>query len=345
MRARKKAFFLKLTFLTFCFCLGGMPFAGEKPFSWHSSGLEARTFSESFEKGPLSPEEDTWFSLFPPGEEEEPCGKGCKKGIFLWERYPWLSPDMREKVCVKKDPPFSEGLVVILLDDVGNSLGVAEDFASLSLPLTWAILPGERHTVACRDIAEDRGIPYIVHMPMQALRDEPGSYWYRKSWIVEGMTPGEVKAQVIRAFRELPGALGMNNHRGSRVTEDPELLAPLMDFLAEKELFFLDSRTTSRSLAASAALEKGLPKLENHVFLDHREDPEFFRAQVERLLEIAKKRGWAEGICHARPGTYAFLEEIQEELRKRAPLGTLPGLVDFLRGEAEKELRYPREDE
>ncbi len=263
-------------------------------------------------------------------------GDLSSEGVFLWERYSWLSPDLREK----KSPSFPEekplfrdfpGIVAILLDDVGNSAALAEDFGDFPFPLTWAILPGERDTSACRRIAEDREIPYIIHMPMQALSDREGSYWYRKNWIVEGMTASEVREQVDRAFRELPGALGMNNHRGSRITENPKILEPLMEILGERGLFFLDSRTSSRSVAAKVALEKGLPKLENHVFLDHREEEAFFRSQMKRLFHLAEERGWAVGICHARPSTYRILEKMERDLEECPFLKTLPELVDFLR--------------
>jgi len=185
--------------------------------------------------------------------------------------------------------------------------------------------------LACREIAEARKIPYIVHMPMQALSDQKGGYWDRKNWIVEGMTASEVREQVDRVFRELPGALGMNNHRGSRITENREILEPLVEALRDRGLFFLDSRTSSRSVAAEVALEKGLPKLENHVFLDHREEEAFFRSQMKRLFHLAEKQGWAVGICHARPSTYGVLEKMERELQGCPFLKTLPELVDFLR--------------
>ena len=103
---------------------------------------------------------------------EEILRKGnlSSEGVFLWERYSWLSPDLREK----KSPSFSEekplfrdfpGIVAILLDDVGNSTALAEDFGDFPFPLTWAILPGERGTSACREIAEAREFPILSICP------------------------------------------------------------------------------------------------------------------------------------------------------------------------------------
>ena len=260
-----------------------------------------------------------------------------RKEVFLWERYLWLSPDVRvprepldEKIPLLLPP---EGRVVILLDDVGNSGALGASFASLEIPLTWAILPGESQTEKCRNLAEARGIPYMVHMPMQALGDTPGSYWYRQNWIVEGMSREEIALRVHEALEKLPKALGMNNHRGSLATEDPRIMEPFLDILAEKGLFFLDSRTTSKSLGAVMAAEKGLPRLENHVFLDHKKEPEFFRSQMKRLLELGARRGWAVGICHARSSTYEILKEMETELGEDPRLITLPELVHFLGGQ------------
>ncbi len=124
--------------------------------------------------------------------------------------------------------------------------------------------------------------------------------------------------------------MGMNNHRGSLVTADVSLMDPFLEILRERGLFFLDSRTNSKSLGASLAAEKGMPRLENHVFLDHKKEPEFFRSQMNRLFERAEKGGWAVGICHARPSTYDVLTEMEEELAGDPRLITLPELVDFL---------------
>ena len=302
---------------------------------------------------PASPEPSPGSLSFPlgtqvlDGEElcalqEEPLpeflGEMGEESCFLWERYPWLSPDIRGGESLSDDagtipaplvfPP--EGMAVLLLDDVGNSASLGGAFASLDISLTWAILPGESQTGRCRDLAEIRGIPYIVHMPMQALGDTPESYWYGTNWIVEGMSPREVREQVLRALEELPGALGMNNHRGSLATADVSLMDPFLEILREEGLFFLDSRTNSKSVGASLATEKGMPRLENHVFLDHKKEPEFFRSQMNRLFERAEKRGWAVGICHARPSTYDVLKEMEEELAGDPRLITLPELVDFL---------------
>jgi len=308
--------------------------SGEKPSS--EAPLQGRIFF------PLSRQNLEGEELCSLEEEALPefLEEEGEAGLFLWQRYCWLSPDIRSsgKLSVDaEEPPLPPvfppgGVAVLLLDDVGNSASLGAAFAALKIPLTWAILPGESQTERCRDLAEAQGIPYIVHMPMQALGDTPGSYWYGTNWIVEGMSPEEIRREVLRALKLLPGALGMNNHRGSLATTDAALMDPFLETLRARGLFFLDSRTNSRSVAASLAAEKGMPRLENHVFLDHKKEPEFFRSQMKRLFAMAGKRGWAVGICHARSSTYQVFKEMEGELAGDPRLITLPDLVDILKG-------------
>lgn len=217
-------------------------------------------------------------------------------------------------------------LVAIVVDDVGYNAVMARRLAESPLPLTWAIIPGLKNTVPCRKVAEDVGIPYMVHMPMQATGDKKGSRWFELSWIVEGLSPKSVRSAVEKALEELPNAVAMNNHRGSLSTLDDALMAPLMKTLREHQIGFLDSRTVRGSVAYRVAVEHGLPTRYNSVFIDHYNNEKFIKDQIGKLVLQAKRRGWAVGICHIRPATLAVLQHLRPEHFEGVRFVTIPEL-------------------
>jgi hypothetical protein len=102
----------------------------------------------------------------------------------------------------------------------------------------------------------------------------------------------------------VPGAVGVNNHEGSALTENKEAMKFLMAELKARNLFFLDSLTSPRSVAYGTAKEFGLRAAKRDVFLDNEENnPAYVRKQLEELVAIAKKHGKAIGIGHPRPTT------------------------------------------
>jgi len=146
----------------------------------------------------------------------------------------------------------------------------------------------------------------ILHLPMEPegypeIDPGPGA-------IRVGMDVAEIGRLIDAALASLPGVSGVNNHMGSRVTADPVTMARIMSVLARKELFFLDSLTTPRSVAVAAAEKAGVPALRSRITLDEVEPD---RRQVLRnlqvLLRAARATGFAVGIGHPYPETLAAL--------------------------------------
>jgi uncharacterized protein len=114
----------------------------------------------------------------------------------------------------------------------------------------------------------------------------------------------------------VPGATGVSGHRGSRATADSTLMDALMWALAARRLPFLDSLTTARSVAASAAARHGVPCLANQLFIDEGEpEPDRIRQRLAQLERAARRDGAAIGIGHPRPATAAVLAAELPRLR------------------------------
>ena len=139
---------------------------------------------------------------------------------------------------------------------MGFSLEAAKRLASIPIPVTWAIIPYQRFSQATARIAGDHGIPFLVHMPMEA-KGYPGD---PKALVRAGMDPGAVRAAVRNALWSLPGAAGLNNHQGSRATEDPRAMGGVMLELKAEGLFFVDSRTSGGSVAYNGPGEGVRPR-------------------------------------------------------------------------------------
>jgi polysaccharide deacetylase 2 family uncharacterized protein YibQ len=122
------------------------------------------------------------------------------------------------------------------------------------------------------------------------------------------MTDAQIESLVEKYVAETPGVAGVNNHLGSLATQDARAMAAVMRVLGPRKLYFLDSLTSSKSVAYTAAKSAGIEAARNDLFVDaDTEDPSVVGARFDRLLDIAKTRGDAIGIGHPKPWTWSAL--------------------------------------
>lgn len=234
--------------------------------------------------------------------------------------------EVAEDISVPQGP-----YIAILIDDFGFSRKMAEDYARVAIPLTWAVIPFQSASEYAAKTAEEAGIPYLVHMPMAAAGDSRRG---KKSGVLDsGMTQETITLFVRRALEALPGAVGVNNHRGSRATGDGAVMKTLMAELEARSLLFVDSRTTTTSVAYSTAVETGVEALYNSIFLDNEATESSIREQFQRGLSLARKRGWVVMIGHARPTTLAFIQKQTVDSLSEGTFVTVPRLVNILSGQ------------
>ena len=152
----------------------------------------------------------------------------------------------------------------------------------------------------------------LLHQPMEP-REEGGKN-PGEGVLLTSMTTAALRARVRANLDAVPGAVGVNNHMGSRFTEDAAGLGALMAEIKAHNLFWLDSRTTSGTRGVEVARAAGVPALERDIFIDAEVNPDFIRRQVRRLVEAARVHGTAVGIGHPHPETIAVLRELRAEL-------------------------------
>lgn len=208
-------------------------------------------------------------------------------------------------------------LLAIIIDDMGNQQQLDAELLHLNLNLTFAFLPQSPHTPEQAELAGRLGREVLLHLPMEPRdqRWDPGP-----GALTLAMTPSERAAVFAQGLALVPQAVGVNNHMGSRFTEDQAAMQDFLGLVRDRRLFFVDSLTSPASLGYTLAREMGVKTSRRQVFLDNVREPDRIRAQIRELLTIAERQGWAVGIGHPYPQTLAALREAQPEILSRAKL-------------------------
>lgn len=201
------------------------------------------------------------------------------------------------------DIPEGHGAVIaIVIDDVLDNRKL-DAFLELDAAITYAVFPFSRGGAHASERIREAGGEVIVHLPVTSRRSRTSGRKLGPGW-----PAAAVEAFVERALASVPGAVGMNNHKGS--TTNVRSMRRLMAALKERDLFFLDSVTVENTVGYAAALEAGMPSRINNIFIDGQGSVLSARRSLVRLARMAAAAGSAIGIGHLqRPSTAAVLRE------------------------------------
>jgi polysaccharide deacetylase 2 family uncharacterized protein YibQ len=210
----------------------------------------------------------------------------------------------------EKEPPAKKafrGQVALIMDDMGNSLETLDEIIALGRPVTVSVLPYSTHAADTARIAHENGLEVLLHLPLESINN------YEAMANTEGMIRADMaEPEIVRSFEasfaRVPFTAGSNNHMGSRFTAERDLMRAILRPLKMRGLFFVDSRTTSKTVALDEARKMGIPSTERDVFLDADADRGRIRGRLIELFQKARKKGHAVGICHPFPETLAVLK-------------------------------------
>lgn len=195
--------------------------------------------------------------------------------------------------------------VAILIDDLGNDLLIARSLVGIDTPLTLAVMPFRPFSREVAELATLFGREVLVHLPMEA---ESGADFGAENVLLVAEDRDAIAQQLDASLEAVPHAVGVNNHMGSRFTTDRAHMLWVLEYLKQKDLFFIDSRTTPHSVACEVAAAIGLRCASRSVFLDDSDDESAIRSQIESLPKLAREQGDVIAIGHARPATVAALQ-------------------------------------
>jgi len=215
-------------------------------------------------------------------------------------------------------PSGARGRLAIVLDDAGNSLAPLGDLERLPLAVAVAVLPNAAQAGEVARALAATGREVLVHMPMEASGDsEPGP---GPGAIEVGLDALEVRRRLEQAFAVMPQARGLNNHMGSRATADAATMGMVMAVVAERGLYFLDSRTSADSVAERIARQSGVATLHRDVFLDVVQEPGAIARALDEAVAEAQESGSAVAIGHVHGVTVAVLAAELPKLADRVTL-------------------------
>jgi hypothetical protein len=210
-------------------------------------------------------------------------------------------------------PVPDKGVFSLIIDDLGDRLADGRRAIALPGAVTFAILPQTTYSRRLAEMAHAAGKEVMLHQPMQAVNGKP-------------MGPGGLGLEMSRTellrtlavnLASVPHARGVNNHMGSLLTRHPGHMAWLMEGLREHGgLYFVDSTTTSHTVARRIAREYALPNTRRNLFLDHLREPNIILRQFVQVVEQARSNGATLAIAHPYPETLAVLEQVLPHLEE-----------------------------
>ena len=203
-------------------------------------------------------------------------------------------------------PGLVKGLIALVIDDFGYRLGRTEnDFLGLSFKIAAAVIPGHTYSMAVAERAAEVGMEVLIHLPMEPERYTGGE---DDHILLISHRDDEIRRRVRASLAAIPEARGLNNHMGSKATGDVRVMRILMEELGRAGMYFLDSATSSTSVAAASAKKDGLPYARRAVFLDNPGDERSIRDRLAELKRVAGRQGAAIGIGHPYRATLAALQ-------------------------------------
>lgn len=221
---------------------------------------------------------------------------------------PWL------RNAVPFDLDDTKAKIVIVMDDLGLNKRRARRTVALPGPLTLSYMAYAEDLNRQIQQARAAGHEMLLHVPMEprSATIDPGP-----NVLLSGLPREELLKSINWNLDQTDKVVGINNHMGSRFTSDLEGMQTVTEVLDKRGLLFLDSVTSSSSVAHSAAEDAGIPFAVRNVFLDHEDDLASIKRQLRATESVAKRSGVAIAIGHPRDKTLEALGEWLPTLSER----------------------------
>ena len=230
------------------------------------------------------------------------------------EKAPILLP-LPVKKTPKKVSKTIEGVIGIIIDDFGyRNDEISDGFLKLDASMTYAVIPGHTYSSLFGKKAVEAGFEVIVHMPLE----NTGKTFGEEDFVLlTSMEDKIIQKRVEKALDQIPTAIGMNNHQGSKASANKKVVQNIAKVIKSRNLFFIDSRTTSETIIESTMDSMGVSTARRNVFLDNDDDEEKIKAQLMELAQKSSELGYAIGIGHVKAKTLSVLKKYIPELKEK----------------------------
>lgn len=200
-----------------------------------------------------------------------------------------------------------KGKIAIIIDDFGyfdNHL--SDGFFNLPKEITFSVIPGHQFSKIVARKINKLNHDLLIHLPMEPLSYRGDEKQYI---IMTGMNSNEIENRINKAINDLPQAIGINNHMGSKATSDLRIMNKVANAINNKDLLFVDSFTYKNSIAYKVMKKNDIPTAKRDIFIDNKNEPDYISGQIDKLVQLAVKNGKAIGIGHGRKNTLLMLQK------------------------------------
>ena len=196
-------------------------------------------------------------------------------------------------------------VISIIIDDLGYQHKAGLRALRLNGDITYAFLPQAPFTRQLAEQAHRQQKEIMLHLPMESEAENrlgPGA-------LTQCMSEMEFKNRVRTSLAAVPHVRGFNNHMGSYLTRSPRLMSWLMQaMMFRDDLYFVDSRTTTETVAQQEAERRQIAATRRDIFLDYERDANIVVEQLAELVRHARRHGTALAIGHPYSETLSTLE-------------------------------------
>jgi len=200
-----------------------------------------------------------------------------------------------------------QALAVVIVDDFGiHDIADVRRLNTIGQTVTISVLPFQPYTVEVVEYATEAGIPFLLHMPMEphSSKENPG-----EGAIFVRDSDETIWRKLSLAFDNVKGATGVNNHMGSRASEDVRVMEAVMRYLRENGCFYVDSRTSNQSEALAVSRRIGVKCALMAGYLDVVDERNAIRKRLYELTDAALEGEPVIILGHNRPATVDVLEQ------------------------------------
>lgn len=225
---------------------------------------------------------------------------------------------------------YAKSKIVIIVDDLGMNKHPIDQLLEIPAPITFAVLPNLPYSNYAAEKANNKGWDVILHMPMEPK--ESSGYTGTDAGeevLLVGLPKDTILAKLDSSIASVPYIVGVNNHMGSKFMENDELTELILKDLKKRGLLFVDSVTSNQSKGYKNAVKLGMNAAQRDLFLDNSsKDSKYVKKQLEKLVEISKKKGYAVGICHPYPGTLEALREMIPKIQTEVEVVSISNIIN-----------------
>ncbi|MEE8171708.1 MAG: divergent polysaccharide deacetylase family protein [Alphaproteobacteria bacterium] len=235
-------------------------------------------------------------------------------------------PDWRRYAALSKDSGEAP-IIALVIDDLGHTEREFTRVMALGEGITLAFLPYTKRVAEYAQRARKNGFEILVHMPMEPTDSaaDPGP-----NALLINISESEMMRRLSDNLARLAGYVGINNHMGSKFSQNRRAMSLVLDELEVRGLLYLDSVTIGSTIGARLAEASRMPYASRDVFLDSLAEQSFIESQLRIVEKVARQSGHAVAIGHPYDETLEVLKRWLPDARKRGfefvPISTIAAL-------------------